>query len=70
VPRGTQGVNQALPLTSTGLSPSLAGLSRTVRLRLHALPFTPSTPSGVPDGLGFSPFARHYSENRFFSSGY
>ena len=30
----------------------------------------PTTPLHVCTGLGFSPFARHYSENTFFSSGY
>ena len=72
-------------LTPTGLSPSLAGLSRPLRLRPGGLlggashpgrdPLTPHPPGGFPQGfgLGSSPFARRYSGNPifgFFSSPY
>lgn len=30
----------------------------------------PTTPVGMPTGLGYSAFARHYSQNLLFSSGY
>ena len=47
----------------TGLSPSLAGLSRPVQLRLPGLP-RPHYPAGLTsDGLASSAFARHYSRN-------
>ena len=56
------------PLTSvdvslTGLSPSMAGLSRPVQLRLRWLP-RPHYPAGLTsDGLASSAFARHYLRN-------
>lgn len=44
----------------TGLSPSPVERSRTVRLGLGALVSGPTTPPGVPGGLGSSAFARRY----------
>ena len=57
-------------LSSTGLSPSPVGLSSAVPLPYSQLSARPATPPTVVDGLGCSAFARHYSRNRFFSSGY
>ena len=57
------------PVTRTGLSPSADRLSR--RFRFLAVPSrTPLLPRLRLDagGLGSSPFARHYSGNRFFLS--
>ena len=70
MPRGTQEQSLSCLLSSTGLSPSLAGLSRAVRLRVYNFPLCPTTPDCMQPGLGCFPFARHYSGNRFFSSGY
>jgi hypothetical protein len=70
VPRGTQGQSPAFDLLLTGLSPSLAGLSRSVHLLSPPFPLCPPTPPGKPAGLGCFPFARHYSGNALFSSGY
>ena len=44
-------------ISSTGLSPPLVGLSRPLQLSLST-------------ATGFSTFARHYSRNTLFSSGY
>lgn len=54
-------------VSTTGLSPSLAGRSRPVRLPRSFLTPTmsgPTTPRGTPLGLGCSRFARRYSGNR------
>ena len=59
-------------LSLTGLSPSLAGLSRTVLLEL-LLTCAVRTPQCTHRGLGSFHFARRYFGNRlfsFFSSGY
>ena len=59
-------------LSLTGLSPSLAGLSRTVLLGLFVT-FAVRTPECTHSGLGSFAFARRYSQNRLFSfssSGY
>jgi hypothetical protein len=51
----------------TGLSPSMAGLSRPVLLTLlplDARSYNPADPK--TNGLGSSRFARHYSGNRIF----
>jgi hypothetical protein len=45
-------------------------LSHTVPLRLTQLDGSPTTPVDTSTGLGFSAFARHYSQNTLFSSGY
>ena len=58
-------------ILSTGLSPSLVSLSSAVPLSFanFSLVLQPRT-SRNQYGLGFSAFARHYSRNPFFSSGY
>ena len=59
------------PVTRTGLSPSADRLSRRFRFLAVAVPSrTPLLPRLRLDagGLGSSPFARHYSGNRFFLS--
>ena len=48
----------------TGLSPSLAGLSRTVLLTLFVTSAV-RTPACTHTGLGSSVFARRYSQNRY-----
>ena len=56
----------ALPsLSLTGLSPSLAGLPRTVLLGL-AVTYAVRTPECSHSGLGSFHFARRYSGNRCF----
>ena len=70
VPRVTQGSGQ-LASTFTYRTFTFSGRpfqNRSVRLRSPSA--GPSTPSAVAPGLGCSAFARHYSRNRFFSSGY
>jgi hypothetical protein len=54
----------------TGLSPSLTRLSRRFYYLALLSWSTPTTPSSSDHGLGFFPFARHYSGNLFFSWGY
>ncbi len=58
-----QGGNE---VSTTGLLPSLTGLSRPLRLpRSFVTPhWCPTTPEGKPSGLGCSRFARRYSGNR------
>jgi hypothetical protein len=55
------GNNAELSHSHTGLSPSMAGLSRPFCLRClcNCLP-APATPRGKPLGLGYSAFARRY----------
>ena len=48
----------------TGLSPALAGLSRSVWLE-WSVTYAVRTPERTRSGLGSSPFARRYSENHF-----
>ena len=76
--RGTLDPALPAPLSLTGLSPSLAGLSRTVLLGLRVISAV-RTPGCSHPGLGSSHFARRYSGNHnlslrtafvFFSSGY
>ena len=51
----------ALRLSPTGLSPALALCSNRLRLVVtHPMIIGPTTPRGVPRGLGWSPFARRY----------
>ena len=52
--------------SSTGLLPSLIGLSSPIRLNLHILIVGPTTPITVVIGLGCFPFARRYLGNRVF----
>ena len=63
--RGT--LDSAMPciVSLTGLSPSLAGLSRTVLLDLKVT-FAVRTPLCTHRGLGSFAFARRYSQNRCF----
>ena len=82
--RGTLDTAMPLPLSLTGLSPSLAGLSRTVLLTFgdhisDKVRFAVRTPPCTHDGLGSVRFARRYYGHRifltenlfsFFSSGY
>ena len=57
---------QAFRLSPTGLSPSLDRLSRTIQLDFQLLCMVPQPRSHRnANGLGFFPFARRYSENRF-----
>ena len=52
-----------LCISSTGLSPALAGLSRPFDY-VETMPCrAPATPRGKPRGLASSGFARHYSRN-------
>ena len=63
--RGTLDPAVRLPFSLTGLSPSLAGLSRTVLLTVDVT-FAVLTPECTHSGLGSSGFARRYSRNRCF----
>ena len=63
--RGTLDPAVRLPFSLTGLSPSLAGLSRTVLLTVD-MTFAVLTPECTHSGLGSSGFARRYSRNRCF----
>ena len=56
-----------LSVSPTGLSPSLAGLSRTVPLQSEVINAV-RTPECTHSGLGSFHFARRYFENRFFLS--
>ena len=59
-------------LSPTGLLPSSVPLSKGVRLDHWAIPLVLNPVCISTGGLGFFPFARHYSGNRcsFSSSGY
>ena len=65
VSRGTPDPACSLLSSLTGLSPSLAGLSRSVLLTLKLLSAV-LTPPCSHDGLGSSHFARRYFGNRCF----
>ena len=54
---------RCLPFSDTGLSPSLAGFSKTFLLTSSSL-VQSITPGCTHPGLGSSPFARRYSGNR------
>jgi hypothetical protein len=55
-----------LDFSFTGLSPSLADLSRSLQLN-PLVPYRgPATPRYMYRGLGSSRFARHYSGNRYY----
>jgi len=71
VARITQGTNQNNLAPLTGLSPALASLSSAVLLaQLFLLLALQPQPDRSHAGLGCSAFARHYSRNNLFSSGY
>ena len=63
--RGTLDTAVLTRFSLTGLSPSLAGLSRTVLLTVDVT-FAVLTPECTHSGLGSSGFARRYSRNRCF----
>ena len=63
--RGTLDPALLLSVSPTGLSPSLAGLSRTVPLQSEVINAV-RTPECTHSGLGSFHFARRYFGNRFF----
>ena len=63
--RGTLDPVRCLPFSPKGLSPSLAGFPKTVRLTSSSL-MTVRNPGVHAHGLGSFPFARRYSGNRCF----
>ena len=63
--RGTLDPALLPSVSPTGLSPSLAGLSRTVPLQSEVINAV-RTPECTHSGLGSFHFARRYFENRFF----
>ena len=63
--RGTLDTAVLTRFSLTGLSPSLAGLSRTVLLTLFVTSAV-RTPACTHAGLGSFPFARRYLGNRVF----
>ena len=63
--RGTLDPALLLSVSPTGLSPSLAGLSRTVPLQSEVINAV-RTPECTHSGLGSFHFARRYFENRCF----
>ena len=70
---GTLDSHCFVSVSSTGLSPYLTSLSRTIRLLQLLLYVSPNPVHISIYGLGSYPFARHYLGNRcftFFSSGY
>ena len=62
--RGTLDTVSLWPLSCTGLSPSMAGLSRTFPLAA-SVDYTVRTPGSKLPGLGSSAFARRYLRNHF-----
>ena len=56
---------RCVPVSCTGLSPSLAGFPKTVPLPFRSL-LQSITPRCTHHGLGSFPFARRYSGNRCF----
>jgi hypothetical protein len=65
VSRGTLDPALLPSVSPTGLSPSLAGLSRTVPLQSEVINAV-RTPECTHSGLGSFHFARRYFENRVF----
>ena len=59
------GYCRCLPVSGTGLSPSMAGFPKTIPLPSSSL-LQSITPGRTRPGLGSSPFARRYSGNRCF----
>jgi hypothetical protein len=72
VSRPTQDTARYNYISPTGLSPSMVCLSRSVLLIFTSPHRSPTTPMPKQNGLGCSPFARHYLGITivFFSSGY
>ena len=63
---GTLDTVSSLKFSTTGLSPSVVGISITVRLTIK-IPCTVHNPTGIATcGLAYFPFARRYLENRCF----
>ena len=67
VPRVSRysGSCRCLPISDTGLSPSMAGFPKTILLSSSSL-VQSITPGCTHPGLGSFPFARRYSGNRYF----
>ena len=63
--RGTLDSAVCIRFSLTGLSPSMAGLSRTVLLTFY-ITYAVLTPGCTHPGLGSSHFARRYFGNRVF----
>ncbi len=63
--RGTLDPACQFGISSTGLSPSLAGFPKTIPLSF-LVPYAVRTPACTHAGLGSSHFARRYSGNRVF----
>ena len=63
--RGTLDPARGPPASATGLSPSLAGFPKAIRLP-SGLPYAVRTPPCTHGGLACFPFARRYLGNRCF----
>ncbi len=70
MPRGTQDLWLMLPAFAYRTLTVSGATSQTLRLAFHTVLPGPTTPPYKYDGLGSSAFARHYSRNCLFSSGY
>ena len=68
VSRGTLDPARLLAISPTGLSPSLAGFPKTVRLSLEVPSAVRNPKVAMHPGLGSSPFARRYLGNSMFLS--
>ena len=66
VSRGTLVPSGCLPVSSTGLSPSLAEFPKLLRLPVDNTLRWSTTPPCLHDGLGSLPFARRYLGDRCF----
>ena len=66
VSRGTLDTAAGLPVSCTGLSPSLAGFPKTFPLPYLHCVMQSATPKCKHFGLASYPFARRYLGNRFF----
>ena len=64
--RGTLVPSGCLPVSSTGLSPSLAEFPKLLRLPVDNTLRWSTTPPCLHDGLGSLPFARRYLGDRSF----
>jgi hypothetical protein len=63
VPRPTRGSPRALPTFAYGAVTRSGRPSQAVLLVVQVPCRSPTTPSGYPEGLGYSAFARHYSRS-------